>query len=78
MHRIKSGDSSAFYRYINQRRACKHGIAPLLDVNSELAVTDHDKADIITSIFTVDDGILPQVDRRKTYTKPTFGHTSLS
>ena len=41
---------------------------PLLDVNSELAVTDHDKADILnaqfTSIFTVDDGILPQVETR--------------
>ena len=56
---LPSGDSSAFHRYINQRRACKHGIAPLLDVNSELTVTDHDKADILnaqfTSIFTVDD-----------------------
>ena len=65
---LQSGDSSAFYRYINQRRACKHGIAPLLDANSELAVTDHDKADILnaqfTSIFTVDDGILPQVETR--------------
>ena len=62
---LQSSDSSAFYKYINQRRACKHGIAPLLDVNSEHAVTDHDKADILnaqfTSIFTVDDGILPQV-----------------
>ena len=66
---LQSGDSSAFYRYINQRRACKHGIAPLLDANSELAVTDHDKADILnaqfTSIFTVDDGILPQVETRR-------------
>ena len=65
---LQSGDSSAFYRYINQRRACKDGIAPLLNVNGELAVTDHDKADILnaqfTSVFTVDDGILPQVETR--------------
>ena len=65
---LQSGDSSAFYRYINQRRACKYGIAPLLNVNGELAVTDHDKADILnaqfTSVFTVDDGILPQVETR--------------
>ena len=46
------------------RRACKHSIAPLLDVNSELAVTDHDKAAQFTSIFTVDDGILLQVETR--------------
>ena len=44
---LLSGDSSAFYRYINQRRACKDGIAPLLNVNGELAVTDHNKADIL-------------------------------
>ena len=65
---LQSGDSSAFYRYINQRRACKDGIAPLLNVNGELAVTDHDKADILnaqfTSVFTVDDGILPLVETR--------------
>ena len=65
---LQTDDWSAYYKYINQRRACKHGIAPLLDVNSELAVTDHDKADILnapfTSIFTVDDSILPQVETR--------------
>ena len=63
---LQSGDSSAFYRYINQRRACKDVIAPLLNVNGELAVTDHDKADMLnaqfTSVFSVDDGILPQVE----------------
>ena len=40
----------------------------VIRLNSELAVTDHDKADILnaqfTSIFTVDDGILPQVETR--------------
>ena len=67
---LQSGDSSAFYRYINQRRACKDGIAPLLNVHGELAVTDHDKADIyilnaqFRSVFAVDDGILPQVETR--------------
>ena len=65
---LQTGDSSAFYRYINQRRTCKDGIGPLFDVNSELAVTDHDKADMLnaqfTSKFTVDDGILLQVETR--------------
>ena len=46
----------------------RSSIAPLLDLNGELAVTDHDKADILNAEFasthTVDDGILHQVETR--------------
>jgi len=48
--------------------SCKSGVGPLKASSGELIVDDTEKAEVLnsyfTSVFTVDDSILPDFDRR--------------
>ena len=63
---LQSGDSAAFYRYVNERRVHKDGVAPLLNEQGEPAVSDREKTHILitqfTSVFTIDNGNLPDIE----------------
>ena len=65
---LESGESSKLYRYVNQRRVFKEGVAPLLDNLDEITVSNNKKAEILnaqfSSVFTEDDGTLPDIDKR--------------
>ena len=41
---LHSGDSSAFYKYVNNRRVSKDGVSPLFNTDGELSVTEPEKA----------------------------------
>ena len=47
---------------------CREGVAPLVDVHSDLAVTAAHKAEALnsqfSSVFTMDDGNLPDFSQR--------------
>ena len=63
---LQSGDSAAFYRYVNESRVHKDGVAPLLNEQGEPAVSDREKTHILitqfTSVFTIDNGNLPDIE----------------
>ena len=44
---LQSGDSSAFYKYVNNRRESNEGVSPLFNSDGELSVTEPEKANII-------------------------------
>ena len=71
---LQSGDISAFYKYVNARQVNKEGIAPLFDQAGELAVGNADKALVLnnqfSSVFTLDNGYLPEFDSRTDNTLP--------
>ena len=65
---LESGDCAAFYKYVNRQRVCREGVAPLVDVHGDLAVTAAQKAEALnsqfSSMFTMDDGNLPDFRQR--------------
>ena len=65
---LESGNSPAFYKYVNSRRVHRGGVAPLVDTQGNLAVTDVHKAEALNSQFsyvvTIDDGNLPDLNQR--------------
>ena len=65
---LESGDCAAFYKYVNSQRVCREGVAPLVDVHGDLAVTASQKAEALnsqfSSVFTMDDGNLPDFSQR--------------
>ena len=65
---LESGDCAAFYNYVNSQRVCREGVAPLVDVHGDLAVTAAQKAEALysqfSSVFTMDDGNLPDFSQR--------------
>ncbi len=65
---LTSGSQSRFYAYIQQRRAARSGVAPLQYVHGPIAVADADKAAALqaqfSSVFTRDNGLVPQVADR--------------
>ena len=67
---LQSGDSSAFYKYVNNRRVSKDGVSPLLNTDGELSVTEPVKASILnqqfSSVFIDDDRNLPAMNMRTT------------
>ena len=67
---LQSGDSSAFYKYVNNRRVSKDGVSPLFNTDGELSVTEPEKASILnqqfSSVFIDDDRNLPAMDMRTT------------
>ena len=63
MHFKKS--LSSFYSYVNSKRTTSQCIPPLIDSNDNLAVSNHDFKctvlnDYFASVFTADDGLLPE------------------
>ena len=44
---LQSSDSSAFYKYVNNRCVSKDGVSPLLNTDCELSVAEPDKANIL-------------------------------
>ena len=64
----ESGDCAAFYKYVNSQRVCREGVAPIVDVHADLAVTAAQKAEALnsqfSSVFTMDDGNLPDFSQR--------------
>ena len=67
---LQSCDSSAFYKYVNNRRVSKDGVSPLLNTDGELSVTEPEKASILnqqfSSVFIDDDRNLPAMNMRTT------------
>ena len=67
---LQSGDSSAFYKYANNRCDGKDGVSPLFNTDGERSVTEPDKASILnnqlSSVFIDDDSNLPDMDMRTT------------
>ena len=67
---LHSGDSSAFYKYVNNRRVSKDGVSPLFNTDGELSVTEPEKASILnqqfSSVFIDDDINLPAMNMRTT------------
>ena len=65
---LQSGDSSAFYNYVNNRRVRKDGVSPLLNTDRELPVTQHEKDSILnqqfSSVFIDYDRNLPAMNMR--------------
>ena len=65
---LESGNSPAFYKYVNSRRVHREGVAPLVDTQGNLAVTDVHKAEALnsqfSSVFIIDDGNLPDLNQR--------------
>jgi len=65
---IKRDKLNTFYRYVSGKLSCKSGVGPLKSSSGEAIVGDAEKAEALnsyfTSVFTVDDGILPDFDRR--------------
>ena len=58
----------AFYRFVNGKLSCKSGVGPLKSPSGEVIVSDSDKAELLndyfTGVFTVDDGVLPEIPLR--------------
>ena len=73
---LQSGDSSAFYTYVNNRRVRKDGVSPLFNTDGELSVTEPEKASILNqqfySVFIDDD------DRNLPYILNLFGNSCVS
>ena len=69
-HTTVVSDSSAFYKYVNNRRVSKDGVSPLFNTDGELSVTEPEKASILnqqfSSVFIDDDRNLPAMDMRTT------------
>ena len=65
---LESGNSPAFYKYVNSRRVHREGVAPLVDTQGNLAVTGVHKAEELnsqfSSVFTIDHGNLPDINQR--------------
>ncbi len=60
---LVSGNRSQFYRYVNEQRTVRSGVAPLHCLNGTTVVKDSEKAAVLNeqfaSVFTVDNGHLP-------------------
>ena len=60
---INSNNKSLFYKYVNSRCSSHNGISPLIKDDNSYASIDYDKAvllnDQFTSVFTNDNGIIP-------------------
>ena len=48
---LQSGDSSAFYKYVNNRCVSKKGVSPLRNADGALSVTEPEKANILNQQF---------------------------
>ena len=61
---LKKKSLSFFYSYVNSKLTTSQCIPPLIDSNDNLAVSNHDKCtvlnDYFASVFTADDGLLPE------------------
>ena len=61
---LKKKSLSSFYSYVNSKLTTSQCIPPLIDSNDNLAVSNHDKCtvlnDYFASVFTADDGLLPE------------------
>ena len=61
---INSNNKSLFYKYVNSRLSFHNGISPLIKDDNSYASLDYDKAvllnDQFTSVFTNDNGIIPE------------------
>ncbi len=77
---LMSGSQSRFYAYIQQRRTVRSGVAPLKGAHGPVAVTDADKATALqaqfSSVFTRDNGILPQFADQMSRTNIEYFHIS--
>ena len=60
---INSNNKSLFYKYVNSICSSHNGISPLIKDDNSYASIDYDKAvllnDQFTSVFTNDNGIIP-------------------
>jgi len=66
-HLIDNSNLGSFYRYINKKLSSKTGVGVLKDANGNLLNDDASKADRLnvyfSSVFTDDNGILPDIKR---------------
>lgn len=65
---INKANLGTFYRFVNGKLSCKSGVGPLKSESGNMIINDVKKAealnDYFTSIFTVDNGVLPDFVRR--------------
>ena len=79
---LKANNLGAFYRFVNNKLGSRGGIAPLYDSAGTLLVSDSDKADLLNtffkSVFTQDDGGLPNFPRRISESEPGICDINIS
>ena len=65
---INRANLGTFYRFVNGKLSCKSGVGPLKSPSGDMIVDDVSKAEMLSnyfaSVFTVDDGNLPEFNRR--------------
>ena len=65
---LKSNNLGKFYKFVNHKLSSRSGIAPLKNVHGTIIINDDEKANLLNtyfhSVFTVDNGILPNFPTR--------------
>ena len=65
---INRANMGTFYRFVNGKLSCKSKVGPLKSPSGDMIVDDVSKAEMLSnyfaSVFTVDDGNLPEFNRR--------------
>jgi hypothetical protein len=65
---VNSANLGKFYRYVNKKLSCSSGIGPLRSSSGALITNDAEKSTILNdffgSVFTFDNGLLPDFIRR--------------
>lgn len=66
---IENGNLGSFYRYVNSKIVCKSGVSVLKSSDGEFVYDDATKAkllnDFYSSVFVVDNGVLPNFPVRE-------------
>jgi hypothetical protein len=63
---ILSNNIGSFYKFVNKRMSCKHGIGALTKHDGGYATGDADRANLLNNFFssvcTIDNGVIPDFD----------------
>lgn len=64
---IESNNIGSFYRFVNSKLSCRHGVGALTNDKGEVITDDSERANLLNSYFssvcTVDDGTVPIANR---------------
>ena len=65
---LNSNNLGAFYRFVNKKLSDRSGIAPLVNDQGILISSDNERAELLNdyfvSVFTCDNGIVPNFESR--------------
>ena len=79
---IKANNLGSFFKFVNGKLSSNDGIAPLFDESGNLIMSDNGKANILNdyfkSVFTIDDGVLPQFPSRFRHTIDTINDVDIN